>query len=97
MKARIRQNAWDNWYGYLGRKRVMEFVNSSTETQEQQAKRWLAVYEKQWTPWQLSPDSDPSERWILVNASDDREEHPSNRIFETSELAMSALREGRLF
>jgi hypothetical protein len=41
-KPRIRKNAWDNWYGYLGNRRVMVFANAPTETQEQQANRWLA-------------------------------------------------------
>lgn len=41
MKARIKQNAWDNWYGYLGRKRVEMFFNTSTATAEQNAQAWL--------------------------------------------------------
>lgn len=45
MKPRIHKNVWDNWYGYLGRKRVISFCNSPTETQEQQAKRWLKEQE----------------------------------------------------
>jgi len=41
MKARIKQNAWGNWYGYLGTKKVASFANSPTETMEQQAQAWL--------------------------------------------------------
>jgi hypothetical protein len=41
MKARIRENIYGNWYGYLGNRRVEMFFNSSTETMEQAAKRWL--------------------------------------------------------
>lgn len=36
-----------------------------------------------WIPWQLAVDSDPQERWILVNASDNGEEHPRNFKFAT--------------
>jgi hypothetical protein len=38
---RIRKNRYDNWYGYVGRKRVVMFSNSTTQTQEQQAEEWL--------------------------------------------------------
>jgi hypothetical protein len=41
-KPRIRKNARDNWYGYLGTRRVIGFTNGPTETQQQQAERWLA-------------------------------------------------------
>lgn len=41
MKARIRQNRFGNWYGYLGTRRVAAFGNSTTETAEQAAARWL--------------------------------------------------------
>lgn len=44
-KARIGQNRFDNWYGYLGNRRVIEFGNSKTETAEQAAKRWLQEQE----------------------------------------------------
>lgn len=40
-----------------------------------------------WVPWQLSPDSDPQERWILVNADDEGEEHPEGRLFDSPEQA----------
>lgn len=40
MKITIRQNRWDNWYGYRGGKRAIMFTNSSTETAEQAARRW---------------------------------------------------------
>jgi hypothetical protein len=43
MKARIKQNIYGNWYGYLGNKRVMEFGETSEFTQEQNAQRWLAA------------------------------------------------------
>jgi len=41
-KVWIRQNVWGNWYGYQGGRRVAAFFNSTTETQEQAALRWLA-------------------------------------------------------
>jgi hypothetical protein len=40
-KRRIRQNAYGNWYGYIGTRRVEQFFNSPEETMEQQANRWL--------------------------------------------------------
>ena len=43
MKARIKQNVYGNWYGYLGSKRVIEFGETAEYTQEQNAQRWLAV------------------------------------------------------
>lgn len=42
MKFRIRQNVWDNWYGYAGRQRVIAFTNGPYETMKQAAERWLA-------------------------------------------------------
>jgi len=42
MVRRIRQNRYDNWYGYLGARRVRAFGNTPEETAEQQAARWLA-------------------------------------------------------
>lgn len=41
MNRSIRQNPWDNWYGYEGRRRVRMFSETAEETQEQQAQRWL--------------------------------------------------------
>lgn len=35
-KARIRQNRWDNWNGYLGTRKIQEFG-----TDEQAAEQWL--------------------------------------------------------
>ena len=40
-KRTIRKNSWDNWYGYEGSYKVRAFANSSIETQEQEANRWL--------------------------------------------------------
>ncbi len=40
-RARIHQNKWDNWYGYLGNKKVIAFYNDPQGTQEDNAKRWL--------------------------------------------------------
>src|SRR5262245_50669796 len=40
-KPRIKQNRWDNWYGYLGSKKVIAFFNSPEETMEEAAQRWL--------------------------------------------------------
>jgi hypothetical protein len=41
-KPRIRQNRFDNWYGYLGNRRVEAFGNSTTASAEENAKAWLA-------------------------------------------------------
>ena len=41
MKATIRQNAWDNWYGYVGGRRVEAFGNDAQGTAEQHAIVWL--------------------------------------------------------
>lgn len=48
-----------------------------------------------WQPWQLSPDSDPEERWILVNADNDGEEHPAQQKFATSEAAAAFVTAGK--
>jgi hypothetical protein len=40
MKARIHQNIYGNWYGYLGTRRVEMFFGHPWE-QEQDAKAWL--------------------------------------------------------
>jgi hypothetical protein len=40
-KRRIRQNRYDNWYGYEGSKRVIAFFNDSQGTQEEHARDWL--------------------------------------------------------
>ena len=36
-KARIKQNVWGNWNGYVGKKKVMDFG-----TDERDAQQWLA-------------------------------------------------------
>ena len=41
-KRTIRQNRYDNWYGYLGGRRVRAFGASTTETPAQMAARWQA-------------------------------------------------------
>lgn len=41
MKRRIKQNRWDNWYGYEGTRRVAEFLNTRYFTAEQSAEFWL--------------------------------------------------------
>jgi hypothetical protein len=43
-----------------------------------------------WVPWKLSLDSDPQERWILVLAADDREEHPAGVLYDTEAEAIAA-------
>lgn len=50
MKARIRKNQYDNWYGYIGNKRVEMFFNDNNGTQEENAKRWLAERSPYETP-----------------------------------------------
>lgn len=39
-KITIRRNVWDNWYGYISGKRVIEFYNTPFATQEQNANEW---------------------------------------------------------
>jgi len=39
---RIRQNAWGNWYGYIGRRRVIAFGDSPVRGAEAEAERWLS-------------------------------------------------------
>lgn len=41
MKARIRCNQYGNWYGYIGNKKVISFMNTPFDSQEQQAQSWL--------------------------------------------------------
>lgn len=42
MKRTVRQNRYDNWYGYEGGKRVIAFGNSKEFTAEQAAQQWQA-------------------------------------------------------
>ncbi len=42
-KAKVRQNAWGNWRGYIGGKNVMEFCDRADKTAEQEARQWLAA------------------------------------------------------
>jgi hypothetical protein len=43
-KARIRKNRYDNWYGYLGTRRVIAFPNTIPNYgAEQAAKEWLTA------------------------------------------------------
>ena len=39
---RIKQNAWDNWAGYYGMRKVIDFTNSTTASAEQNAETWAA-------------------------------------------------------
>lgn len=41
MKRRIRKNAWGNWYGYLGNKKVEWFASDAEYSQEEIAQHWL--------------------------------------------------------
>jgi DnaJ-class molecular chaperone len=47
MRVSIRQNRYDNWYGYVGGRRVEQFFASSGETQQQAAERWLSQRERE--------------------------------------------------
>lgn len=47
-KFSIRQSAWDNWYGYEGKRRVQLFTNSRPGHGAQEiAEQWLAKQEQQ--------------------------------------------------
>ena len=46
-KPRIKQNAWGNWYGYLGNRKIECFFNDDQGTQEQHAQEWLAEQQVQ--------------------------------------------------
>ena len=39
-KRRIKQNAWGNWYGYEGKRRVKAFAETPEYSMEQNAERW---------------------------------------------------------
>jgi len=41
MKFRIKENAWGNWVGYQGTKKVVEFADTPTSTQKDKAEKWL--------------------------------------------------------
>lgn len=43
-KARIRKNRYDNWYGYVGTRRVEAFGNTPTGSAEENAKAWLTGF-----------------------------------------------------
>jgi hypothetical protein len=45
-KPRIRQTIYDNWYGYLGTRKV-EYFSGTPRNQEEQARRWLESQLKQ--------------------------------------------------
>jgi hypothetical protein len=38
----IKQNVWDNWYGYEGGRRVISFANDPFRTAEQGAYQWIS-------------------------------------------------------
>jgi len=42
MKAKIRQNIYGNWYGYIGTRKVEWFFGTTTE-QEREANEWLQM------------------------------------------------------
>lgn len=43
MRPRIQQNAWGNWYGYIGRKRVKAFSNPVPNYgAQQEAEQWFS-------------------------------------------------------
>jgi hypothetical protein len=42
-KFRIRKTQWDNWYGYVGTRRVEAFGNTTTASAEENAKAWLTA------------------------------------------------------
>ncbi len=58
MKYRIKQNAWGNWYGYKGTRKVESFSSSPYESQEEQALRWLDCMEngKEWKSELYKPE-----------------------------------------
>jgi len=41
VKFRIKENAWGNWCGYQGAKKVIEFADTPTSTQKDKAEKWL--------------------------------------------------------
>lgn len=46
MKFKVEKNAWDNWYGYSGTRKVIEFQNKPEQSMEDEAKDWLALHLK---------------------------------------------------
>ncbi len=37
----VRQNAWDNWSGYEGGKKVVAFANTPQSSAEEKAQSWV--------------------------------------------------------
>lgn len=44
-KITIKQNKYDNWYGYEGGRKIIAFANDSQGTQEEHAQAWLTQKE----------------------------------------------------
>lgn len=61
-KSSIRQNRYDNWYGYRGGRRIVMFANSATETAEQAARAWLVR--------ELALRTRLAERWTVALPAD---------------------------
>lgn len=60
------------------------------ETTAELVSRVVPENSHKWLPWKLSPDSDPSERWILVSAENDEIEHPDGAKYDTEAQAWIA-------
>ncbi len=50
MSRTIKQNRWDNWYGYVCGIKVKAFCNTPTGTAVQHAEEWLAQDVGPWRP-----------------------------------------------
>ena len=71
-KRTIKQNRYDNWYGYVGGKLAEAFCNDGERTQEENAHRWL---ETQTSADEFIEDLLKAEDAIagLSNAADDED------------------------
>lgn len=66
------------------------YRNAVVYTSQEDSADVLDEITDRWEPWQLAPDSDPEQRWILVNADDHGQEHPAGTIYETEEAAAAS-------
>ena len=80
-KATIRKNSWDNWRCYIGGVLVKEFWNSSQETAERAAKRWLAAQNEP----QMATASD-----ITINTNGITDEQKATEKFQSAYRDMMA-------
>ena len=61
---RIRQNAWGNWYGYIGNTRVIAFANTIPGSgMEEEAQAWLKEMQNEQASEQEASDPAPLRKY----------------------------------